>query len=155
MRCEVDCVISYPAIKTSRGKPVFALGLSRAVPFCQGYTWRWRPQARTQCLFDRCQHGWPSLAANSMTIKVGIELDVFRSALAAAEPSVRLPPVGRPAVAAEDIERLPNRDRAIVPAAAALDEQIGTLTAEILEPSDDACYARGLTRRGHGNKNMQ
>ena len=68
---------------------------------------------------------------------------------------MRLPPVGGPAVAAEDVERLPDRNSAVVPAVAALDEQIGALTAEILEPSDHACHARGLTRRGGIDKNME
>ena len=57
---------------------------------------------------------------------------------------MRLPPVGGPAVAGEDVERLPERYNAVVPAAAALDEQIGALAAEILQPSDTPGCPRAL-----------
>jgi len=145
MRCSRSCLIDEP----------FSLGLGSAVPLRQWHIRRRRAQSGTYRLFDRCQRWRPSLPTNRVIIEVSVELDVLRPALAATEPPMRMPPVGGSAVAGEDVERLPDRYSAVVPAAAALDEQIGALTTEILDPSDHACHARGLTRRCGDDKNMQ
>ena len=66
---------------------------------------------------------------------------------------MRVPPIGRPAASAEDVERVTDRDRSVVTAGAALDDEVRAFATQILQPSDYACHTTRLERAHPTDKN--
>lgn len=101
---------------------LLALAFRRPVPLLERYARRRRLQARPQRLLHRLQHGWVPLATHGLAVEVVVELNDFRPALAATEAPMGIPPFGRLPATCEDVERVADRDGAVVTAGTALDD---------------------------------
>lgn len=140
---DLDCPCGRVSTASLRARPIneaLTLGLGRAVPLGQGDARRRWPQAGPQPLLDDGKSWRRPLATHGVAVEVGVEPDVLRPAFAATEAAVRIPPVGRPPATAEDIERLADRDGAVVAAVKALDDKVSVFAAQILQRSDNACH---------------
>ena len=94
-----------------------------------------------------------------MAERIGVEartqLDLLRAARPAAKADCNALPVGRPAAATEDGQRLLDRHGAVMAAGAAADGQVGTLRAQLLKRFDGTGNGSGVGEGGRTDKNRR